>query len=190
MLVILFTSLEYTSLALLAILFVKELRQVSNWVNIILLNMQSLASRSIHEPAREPAPSPNPSSQDIEQGMRMKQFEEGPIQVSDPEQDDHGRVLSGNLLSGSHLHSFRVTHSQRLSSDSSRSLPPIPQDNEMVRCMQYSPNGMYLCIGNCRPVLVHVLPRKLAYPIFSPYEPCVIFSADVGLSTSSDHLQC
>ncbi|KAI5116591.1 hypothetical protein M0805_005186 [Coniferiporia weirii] len=57
--------------------------------------------------------------------------------------------------------SLVVPAAHRVSSDSSRSLPPLPRDVQVVRCMRYSPNGMFLCIGNS-----------------SPQERCTIFSAD------------
>ncbi|EJD01997.1 uncharacterized protein FOMMEDRAFT_134626 [Fomitiporia mediterranea MF3/22] len=65
-------------------------------------------------------------------------------------------------LSFSHAHTNLVVPSaHRVSSDSSRSLPALPNDVQVARCMAYSPNGMFLCIGNN-----------------SPQERCTIFSTD------------
>ena len=47
-----------------------------------------------------------------------------------------------------------VPSAHRVSSDSSRSLPTLPSDASITRCMSYSPNGMFLCVGNIRCGLV------------------------------------
>lgn len=59
------------------------------------------------------------------------------------------RDLTSISFSQSHTN-LAVPSAHRVSSDSSRSLPELPGDIQIVRCMSYSPNGMFLCIGNSR----------------------------------------
>ncbi|KAL5478267.1 hypothetical protein ACEPAI_2451 [Sanghuangporus weigelae] len=87
--------------------------------------------------------------------------------VHDPKSDsvsEDGSDLTSLSFSQSHTQvhtNLAVPSAQRVSSDSSRSLPALPPDVQIARCMAYSPNGMFLCIGNA-----------------SPQERCTIFSTD------------
>ncbi|KAL5514881.1 hypothetical protein ACEPAG_2197 [Sanghuangporus baumii] len=87
--------------------------------------------------------------------------------VHDPKSgsaSEDGSDLTSLSFSQSHTQvhaNLAVPPAQRVSSDSSRSLPALPPDVQIARCMAYSPNGMFLCIGNA-----------------SPQERCTIFSTD------------
>ncbi|OCB88689.1 hypothetical protein A7U60_g4163 [Sanghuangporus baumii] len=87
--------------------------------------------------------------------------------VHNPKSDsasEDGSDLTSLSFSQSHTQvhaNLTVPSAQRVSSDSSRSLPALPPDVQIARCMAYSPNGMFLCIGNA-----------------SPQERCTIFSTD------------
>ena len=103
--------------------------------------------------SKRSAPENDNLDMDVEQG-------EGPSLAAGPQADstDTDPHSHGNVSSDDHaitLPSLAVPSVQsfgrpRGSSESSRSLPPLPQDAPVTRSLQYSPNGMFLCVGNNR----------------------------------------
>ncbi|KAH8112417.1 hypothetical protein DFH11DRAFT_1607505 [Phellopilus nigrolimitatus] len=79
------------------------------------------------------------------------------IQVTDTEPVSG---IATNDVNFSEVDLGSYSHSN-LTVPAARRLPGLPGDVQIVRGMRYSPNGMFLCIGNG-----------------SPQERCVIFSAD------------
>ena len=150
-----FTSIFFTFLGILFIWFIINLPDFDDGLRELLNAVRRFANMSITSlrMSKRPAPENDNLDMDVEQG-------EGPSLAAGPQADstDTDPHSHGNVSSDDHaitLPSLAVPSVQsfgrpRGSSESSRSLPPLPQDAPVTRSLQYSPNGMFLCVGNNR----------------------------------------
>ncbi|THH09698.1 hypothetical protein EW145_g1827 [Phellinidium pouzarii] len=172
--VVVFSSLHVLALLVLLARIIRKHREVEGRVKRAWKSMRRLTQVSIRASV---FPTDKIGVKDVEQGLHSKDKLTGNlaatvgdrpvIQVTDTEPVSGFATIGEtssepDLARGSFLRSnLTVPVARRMSSDSSRSLPSLPPDVQIVRCMQYSPNGMFLCIGNS-----------------CTQERCTIFSAD------------
>lgn len=148
-----FTSAQIIVLGVLFFWFIINLPKFDNGVRNLVDAVRRFANTSINSiglSKRPPSESDN-LDLDVEQGDGPPLAFSPAVEVTDTEPTSHGNTSSADHPTNSHSHSLLSPSAQaRVSSESSRSLPPLPQDAPVTRSMQYSPSGMFLCVGNSR----------------------------------------